>query len=97
MDYNFFDWTFLGSFAGALAAVALITEMVKNVAFLKKIPTQIVSWVLAVGVLILAQFFTDALTAESAVLALLNGAMVSLAANGGYAALKRVLEGKEGE
>lgn len=97
MDYNFFDWTFLGSFAGALAAVVLITEMVKNVAFLKKIPTQIVSWVLAVGVLILAQFFTDALTAESAVLALLNGAMVSLAANGGYAALKRVLEGKEGE
>lgn len=97
MDYNFFDWTFLGSFAGALAAVALITEMVKNVAFLKKIPTQIVSWVLAVGVLILAQFFTDALTAESAVLALLNGAMVSLAANGGYAALKRVLEGKDGE
>lgn len=97
MDYNFFDWTFLGSFAGALAAVVLITEMVKNVAFLKKIPTQIVSWVLAVGVLILAQFFTDALTAESAVLALLNGAMVSLAANGGYAAFKRVLEGKEGE
>lgn len=97
MDYNFFDWTFLGSFAGALAAVALITEMVKNVAFLKKIPTQIVSWVLAVGVLILAQFFSDALTAESAVLALLNGAMVSLAANGGYAALKRVLEGKDGE
>lgn len=94
MDMNFFDWSYLGSFAGALAAVALITEMVKNVAILKKVPTQIVSWVLAVIVLILAQFFTGALTAESAVLALLNGAMVSLAANGGYAALKRVLEGK---
>lgn len=97
MDYNFFDWGYLSSFAGALAAVALITEMIKDVAILKKIPTQIVSWVLAVIVLILAQFFTDVLTAQNAILALLNGAMVSLAANGGYAALKRMMAGKEGE
>lgn len=98
MEMNFFDWTSLGSFAGALAAVALITELIKNVPLIKKIPTQIVSWVLGFVVLILAQFFTGALTVETAVLAVLNGGMVSLAANGGYAALKRVLEGKtEGE
>lgn len=98
MEMNFFDWTSLGSFAGALAAVALITELIKNVPIIKKIPTQIVSWVLGFVVLILAQFFTGALTVETAVLAVLNGGMVSLAANGGYAALKRVLEGKtEGE
>lgn len=98
MEMNFFDWTYLGSFAGALAAVALITELIKNVPLIKKIPTQIVSWVLGFVVLILAQFFTGALTVETAVLAVLNGGMVSLAANGGYAALKRVLEGKtEGE
>lgn len=97
MEMNFFDWAYLGTFAGALAAVALITELIKNVAFLKKIPTQFVSWILAFAVLVLAQFFTGSLNAESAVLSVLNGAMVSLAANGGYTALKRVLEGKGDE
>ena len=97
MDMSFFDWTFLGTFAGALAAVALITELIKGLPALKKVPTQFVSWVLAFIILILAQLFTGTLSAQSAVLCVLNGAMVSLAANGGYAALKRVMGGKEEE
>ncbi len=95
MDMSFFDWTFLGTFAGALAAVALITELIKGLPALKKVPTQFVSWVLAFVILILAQLFTGTLSAQNAVLSVLNGAMVSLAANGGYAALKRVMGGKD--
>lgn len=95
MDMSFFDWTFLGTFAGALAAVALITELIKELPALKKVPTQFVSWVLAFVILILAQLFTGTLSAQNAVLSVLNGAMVSLAANGGYAALKRVMGGKD--
>ena len=97
MDMSFFDWTYLGTFAGALAAVALITELIKGLPALKKVPTQFVSWVLAFIILILAQLFTGTLNAQSAVLCVLNGAMVSLAANGGYAALKRVMGGKDEE
>lgn len=93
MEMNFFDWTYLGTFAGALAAVALITELTKNLPFIKKIPTQLFSWILGFGVLILAQVFGGSLSAQNAVLAVFNGGMVSLAANGGYAALKRVMEG----
>lgn len=93
MDMNFFDWSYLGTFAGALAAVALITQMIKNLPGIKRIPTQLMSWVLAVVVLLLAQWFGGTLDAQSAVLSLFNGAMVSLAANGGYAALKRVMGG----
>lgn len=95
MDMSFFDWTYLGTFAGALAAVALITELIKELPALKKVPTQFVSWVLAFVILILAQLFTGTLSAQNAVLCVLNGAMVSLAANGGYAALKRVMGGKD--
>lgn len=95
MDMSFFDWTFLGTFAGALAAVALITELIKELPALKKVPTQFVSWILAFIILILAQLFTGTLSAQSAVLCVLNGAMVSLAANGGYAALKRMMGGKD--
>ena len=97
MDMSFFDWSYLGTFAGALAAVALITELVKELPGLKKVPTQFVSWILAFVILILAQLFTGTLSAQNAVLSVLNGAMVSLAANGGYAALKRVVGGKDEE
>lgn len=93
MDMNFFDWAYLGTFAGALAAVALITQMIKNLPGIKHVPTQLMSWILAVVVLLLAQLFGGTLDAQNAVLCLFNGAMVSLAANGGYAALKRVMGG----
>ena len=93
MDMNFFDWAYLGTFAGALAAVALITQMIKNLPGIKHVPTQLMSWILAVVVLLLAQLFGGTLDAQNAVLCLFNGAMVSLAANGGYAALKRVMSG----
>lgn len=93
MDMNFFDWAYLGTFAGALAAVALITQMIKNLPGIKRIPTQLMSWILAVIVLIMAQWFGGTLDAQNAVICLFNGAMVSLAANGGYAALKRVMGG----
>lgn len=97
MDMSFFDWPYLGTFAGALAAVVLITELIKDLPALKKVPTQFVSWALAFIILILAQLFTGTLGVQNAVLSVLNGAMVSLAANGGYAALKRVMSGKDEE
>lgn len=90
MDFTFFDWPYLASFAGCLVAVGVLTEMLKNVGFIQKIPTQIFSWVLAMIILILAQVFTTGITPETAVLAVVNSAVVSLAANGGYDALKRI-------
>lgn len=89
---EFFDWSILGTLAGAVAAVAVLTEITKGLPGIKRIPTQIWSYILALGVLICAQAFTAGLTASSAVLALVNAAMVSLAANGGYEAISR-LEG----
>lgn len=96
MDFTFFDWSYLATFAGCLLAVGIFTELFKNIGFIKKIPTQIFSWVLALIVLVLAQAFTTGITAESAILAVVNSAVVSLAANGSYEALNR-LTGKKTE
>ncbi len=96
MDFTFFDWSYLATFAGCLLAVGIFTELLKNIGFIKKIPTQIFSWVLALIVLVLAQAFTTGITAESAILAVVNSAVVSLAANGGYEALNRLI-GKKTE
>lgn len=92
---EFFDWSILGTLAGAVAAVAVLTEITKSLPGISKIPTQIWSYVLALVVLICAQAFTAGLTASSAVLALVNAAMVSLAANGGYDLLDRLKNGQK--
>lgn len=94
---EFFDWTVLGTLTGAVFAVAIITQLIKELPFVAKFPTQIVSYVLAFVLLLAAQTFTGGLSASTAALSVINAAMVSLAANGGYAALKRLQEGLDGK
>ena len=89
---EFFDWNMLGSYAGAAMAVGVITEIIKDIPGIKKIPTQLMSYVLAFIVLICAMFFSGGFTAQGAALAVFNAALVSLGANGGYAAIQRVKE-----
>ena len=89
---EFFDWNMLGTYAGAAMAVGVITEIIKDIPGVKKIPTQLMSYVLAFIVLICAMFFSGGFTAQGAGLAVFNAALVSLGANGGYAAIQRVKE-----
>ena len=89
MTMEFFDWGMLGTFAGAVLAVGVLTQLTKGIKWIEKIPTQIWSYVLSLIVLILAQVFGTGISAQSAVLAIFNAAVVSLSANGGYAALNR--------
>ena len=87
---EFFDWKLLGEYAGAAAAVGILTELTKEIPGIRRIPTQLWSYLLAVVTLILALTFGGGITAQGAVLALFNAAVVSLSANGGYSAVKRV-------
>ena len=89
---EFFDWNMLGTYAGAAMAVGVITEIIKDIPGIKKIPTQLMSYILAFIVLICAMFFSGGFTAQGAGLAVFNAALVSLGANGGYAAIQRVKE-----
>ena len=86
---EFFDWAALGTMAGAAAAVGIITQITKNIPGIKKIPTQAWRYILALIILIISQAVGGGLTAASAGLAVINAAVVSLAANGGYEALQR--------
>ena len=86
---EFVTWTTLATCAGALTMVLVITQLIKGIGFLKKVPTQLLSYILALLVLYPAYLFTGQLNASNAVLILFNGVIVALAANGGFAALKR--------
>ncbi|MDY5218975.1 MAG: hypothetical protein SPH82_00140 [Eubacteriales bacterium] len=92
---EFFDWSLLGSYAGAALAVAVLTQITKGIPGIVRIPTQLWSYVLALVTLLLALIFGPGFSASGAVLALFNAALVSLAANGGYAAVERAKAGLE--
>lgn len=89
MTMEFFDWAMLGTYAGAVMAVGILTQLTKGIKWIEKIPTQIWSYMLSLIVLILAQVFGAGISVDGAVLAVFNAAIVSLAANGGYEALNR--------
>lgn len=86
---NFFDWTTLGTFAGCVAAVGIVTECFKDIKFIKKIPTQIFSYILAFILLVASSIATNGFVPAQIGISAINAAAVSLAANGGYEVLKR--------
>lgn len=90
MEMEFFDWNMLGSYAGAALAVGVLTQLTKGAPLVRRLPTQLWSYLLALVTLLLAMVFGPGFTAQGAILAVFNAALVSLSANGGYAAVNRV-------
>jgi len=91
---EFFTWGLLATFAGASAATAIITQFVKEP--LAKIPTQIVSYVISLVILLLATAATGG-TGDWTGWAIipLNAVLVSLASNGTYSAIQRISDKNE--
>ena len=75
------------TYAGATLATSLVTQLIKGVGFIDKIPTRITSYAIALVVLLAATFFTGGLTLESGVLCVVNAVVVSLASNGAFDAV----------
>ena len=89
MIESYFTWEILLTQAGAVAAVLLFTQLFKGVGWIQRIPTRLFSYSIALLVLLAALFFTGDLMPETAALALINAAVVSVAANGGFELLKQ--------
>lgn len=89
---EFVSWELLGTYAGAMAMVGMITQLTKNIKFIAKIPTQLWSYILALIVLYAANLFLGSINWSNAVLILFNAALVSLGANGGYEGIVRAFD-----
>ena len=90
-----FSWEQLATIAGATMATLLIVELLK-LPFDKvwKIPTRIIVYVIALIVLILATYFTQGLTPNTALLTAINAIIVALSAMGAYELTFHKLEEK---
>jgi len=87
---EFFSWELLATFAGAVTGTAILTQFVKDL--LSKIPTQIVSYVIALLILGIATAATGGMADgwQAWVLVPFNAVLVSLSANGTYSAITRI-------
>ena len=92
---EFVTWELLGTYAGAIAMVGVITQLTKDIKFISKIPTQLWSYILSLIVMYAANFFMGQLTPSNAVLILFNAVLVSLGANGGYEGIARMFKKAE--
>ena len=93
---EFFDWNMLLTFGGAALAVSVLTQLSKEIPVVRRIPTQLWSYLLSLLVLLAANYFTGGLNTSAAALTLINAALISLASNGGYEAISRIKEGLTG-
>lgn len=91
---EFITWDFLLTFAGCVMVTAILTEVIKRIfENLSSKVYQIVSYLIALLILITAQFATHQLTGwDVAALDMLNAAIVSLTSNGGYDLIHNALK-----
>lgn len=81
---EFVTWTTLGTYAGAVMMVTIITQFLKQTP-LAKLNAQLLAYLVAVAILIGAEAFNgSAVTVQGVILCLLNAVIVALAANGTY-------------
>jgi hypothetical protein len=92
---NLVTWEILATYAGAAAMMLVIVQITKGLPGIVKLPTQLWSYIVALLILYPATYFTAGLTASSALLILFNAAIVSLASNGAFDALKKMIGGKK--
>lgn len=88
------SWDNLITYAGLVPAVAIITQFIKELGFIKKIPARIVSYVIAFVVMVVASLCTNTFTWQSFALTFINAVFISLAANGAYDACNAVIAPK---
>ena len=85
MTERFFTWGDLVTYGGAVMAVLIITEFTKGLPFVRRIPTRLWAYLVALVLLTAATVFTaDKVRAEDVLLCLVNGVIVAMAAVGSY-------------
>lgn len=81
---EFVTWASLGTYAGAVMMVTIITQFLKQTP-LQKINTNILAYIVSALILVGAEAFKESeLTAQGVILCLLNAVIVALAAGGTY-------------
>ena len=98
MVTEFFTTETVLTFAGCALATGVLTEMIKKLGILLIIPTQAISYIIALLILVGGNLAMGTFTFAGFFLMLINAAVIALATNGGYDAAKAIArKGEENE
>lgn len=89
MFESFLTWEIIGSYAGSIAVTTLITQWLKG--FAPKLPTQILSFIIAIVLLNISEYFLAGITISSVLLSIPNSIVISTASNGAYMAIAKTI------
>ena len=84
MNGEVITWGILGTYAGAVSITAIITQFLKKLPGVKKLDTQLLSYIVALVILEASTIFSSGFHWEVAALCLVNAIVVALASNGTY-------------
>lgn len=87
---DFLTWDILTTYSGVILAVTIITQFIKDVGFIAKVPTRITAYFVSIIVMILALLFTGSFTWSAFALTFINAIFVALAANGAFDACNEI-------
>lgn len=85
---SFFNGEMLMTYSGATLAVTLITQFLKGIRWVDRIPTRLVSYVIALIIMTVAALARGGCTWQELALTVVNAVVVALAANGAFDAVK---------
>lgn len=92
---DFVSWNLVGSYAGLIMVSGVLTQLLKYFPIIEKIPTQLLTYILSFALLTASQLALNTFAAATVGLNLINAAIVSLAANGAYTAMTKVIAVQE--
>jgi hypothetical protein len=92
---DFVTWDIIGTYAGAVMVVGLITQLLKYFPLVEKLPTQLLSYLLSFIILTASQLALNTFSLASLGLNIINAVIVSLASNGAYTAMSNIIANQE--
>ena len=93
MVEQFLTWGDLATYGGAVMAVLIITEFTKDLPGIRRIPTRLWAYMIALVLLVTATVFTgDRVRAEDILLSIINAVLVTMAAVGSFHAVQEPVD-----
>ena len=92
---EFVTWAALGTYAGCAMMVTLITQFIKQLKFMENVNSQLISYVVAVLLLLGSLCFShsgEVVNPETVILCFVNAITVALGSNGIYDGVTTGLE-----
>lgn len=92
---EFVSWELVGSYAGLIMVSGVLTQLLKYFPVIERIPTQALTYILSFLLLCVSQLALGTFIWTGFALNFINAAIVSLAANGAYTAMTKVIAVQE--